>query len=122
MVSDMNKKIVIIEKKILKLKKELMNLGELRPGSLVQNFNVCGKKNCRCKDSKKPMKHGPYSYAIYMRKGKKKTTFIQSHYSESVKIEIENYKRLRRLVDEWIDLGLELSLMKMVETKPSVSK
>ena len=46
-LSDMvEKDLKQIEKQILKIKKELVELGELRPGSLSRQYNVCGNPNC----------------------------------------------------------------------------
>ena len=66
-----------IQKKIDAIKKELMQLGELRPGSLSKQFNVCGKPACRCKDPKNPKKHGPYYQISYSRKGKSSSKFVR---------------------------------------------
>jgi len=41
------------------IKAELAALGEMRPGSLSRQYNVCGKPNCRCKDPQNPQRHGP---------------------------------------------------------------
>ena len=47
-----------LERQIAKVKEELMGLAELRPGSISQQYNVCGNPNCRCKVS--PLqRHGP---------------------------------------------------------------
>jgi hypothetical protein len=118
----MSKEIKKLESRIKQVKSKLLNLGELRPGSLVHQFNVCGKKNCSCKDPRNPRKHGPYHLAIYSRNGRRQSTFIQSHYLPSVRREIKNYQRLRSLVDEWVGLALELSVLRMKETRPDVSK
>jgi len=38
-----------LEQKIEAIKRELITLGPLQPGSLSKQFNVCGKPGCRCK-------------------------------------------------------------------------
>ena len=48
-----------IEKRIDKVKAELMSLGEMHLRILNQQYNVCGVKTCRCKDKENPQKHGP---------------------------------------------------------------
>jgi hypothetical protein len=98
-----------IEKRIRKIKKELMELGELRPGSLSQQYNVCGKAICRCKDPKNPRRHGPYYQVSYGRKGKSSSTFVRPEDVAAVKKQLANYKKLMQLVNLWIDLGLEQS-------------
>src|SRR5271169_5047857 len=95
------------EKQILKIKKELMGLGELRPGSLSQQYNVCGKVSCRCKDPKNPRRHGPYYQVSYGRKGKSSSAFVRPEDVAAVKKQLANYKKLMQLVNLWIDLGLK---------------
>jgi hypothetical protein len=38
-----------LEVEIAKVKEELAGLGDLRPGSLSTQYNVCGSPNCKCK-------------------------------------------------------------------------
>jgi hypothetical protein len=38
-----------IEQRIQQIKNQLVALGDMRPGSLSKQFNVCGKPGCRCK-------------------------------------------------------------------------
>jgi hypothetical protein len=38
-----------LEAKIDTLKQELLTLGDLRPGTLSEQYNVCGKAGCACK-------------------------------------------------------------------------
>lgn len=55
----MERRIRSLENQIERLKQEIAGLGDLRPGSLSEQYNVCGKAGCRCKASP-PQKHGPY--------------------------------------------------------------
>jgi hypothetical protein len=48
-----------IERQIEKVKRDIAALGDLRPGSLSTQYNVCGSPGCRCKATP-PEKHGPY--------------------------------------------------------------
>jgi len=111
-----------IEKKIKEVKRELLELEGLRPGSLVQRYNVCGKKRCRCKDPKNPQKHGPYHLVVYTRSNKRKITFVQPHYLKEIKQQIKSYRKLKNLIDKWIELGLEYSKEEMNLTRPDQPK
>jgi hypothetical protein len=55
----MKKGIRALETEIETIKRELLSLGDLRPGSLSKQYNVCGNPRCRCKEDP-PRKHGPY--------------------------------------------------------------
>lgn len=98
-----------------------MELGELRPGSLSQQYNVCGKASCRCKDRENPRRHGPYYQVSYGRKGKSSSTFVRPEGVAAVKKQLANYKKLMQLVNLWIDLGLEQSQItgKATRKKPA---
>ena len=102
-----------IEKEIKKIKEELLNLGEFRPGSLSKQFNVCGKPSCRCKDKNDPRKHGPYYQISYSRKGKSSSAFVRPESVKDIENQLANYKRLMQLVDQWIDLAIQHSKLKL---------
>lgn len=112
----MKRKVQQLENKIAKLKAELTALGELRPGSLSEQFNVCGRPNCRCKGSP-PQRHGPYYQLSYTRNGKSSSRFVKHAELAAVRRQVENYARLRTFVDRWIDLATELSELKLAESR-----
>ena len=98
-----------IERRIRHIQQELAGLGPLRPGSLSEQYNVCGTPGCRCKDPKKPAKHGPYFHLNYTWRGKARTEFVKAEAVEEVRAQLATYKRLRALIEEWVDLSLERS-------------
>jgi hypothetical protein len=108
----MERKIRALEKQIHKIKEELASLGDLRPGSLSEQYNVCGNPNCRCKDDP-PQKHGPYYQLSFTRKGKSSTKFVKKHQVTAVKKQLKNYAQLRTLVDHWIELSTELCQLRL---------
>ena len=112
----MAQRIQSLEAQIESLKGELATLGDLRPGSLSKQYNVCGKPGCRCKASP-PQKHGPYYQLSYTRKGKSSSRFVQAKDLVTVKKQLRNYARLRQLLDRWIDLATELSSLKLKQEK-----
>jgi hypothetical protein len=94
--------------KIEEVKRQLAALGEMRPGSLSTQYNVCGSPGCRCKASP-PQKHGPYYQVSYTWKGKSGTRFVRKEELSSIRQQLKNYARMRALVDRWIDLATRLS-------------
>ena len=58
-----------LEHEIRMVKEELAGLGDLRPGSLSTQYNVCGNPNCNCR-AVPPQKHGPYHQVSFTRKGR----------------------------------------------------
>lgn len=106
-----------LQKKIISIKKELMDLGDMHPGSLSKQWNVCGQPTCKCKDPENPIKHGPYYNLSFTYKGKGGTKFIRADIVEDVKKQISNYKKFKELIDEWKNTAMEISKMKFDEQK-----
>jgi len=96
-----------LQRRIRKIKKDLVALGDLRPGSLSEQYNVCGKPGCRCK-ADPPQKHGPYYQLGWTRKRKSTTRFVRRPNLQDVLKQLKNYERLQSLVDQWIDLSVQL--------------
>lgn len=93
---------------IAAIKRELLQLDELRPGRLSRQYNVCGSPGCRCK-AKPPHKHGPYYHLSYTSKGKGGTRSVNRADLPVIRTQLANYVRLRDLIDRWIDVATELS-------------
>ena len=90
MLSDMNAtpSIQNLEQRIQQIKAELAALGEMRPGSLSRQYNVCGKPNCRCKDPQNPQRHGPCYQLSWVHRGKSLTQFIRQPFLTKVRAQI----------------------------------
>jgi hypothetical protein len=106
----------ILEDGVRRVKEDIMSLGNLRPGSLSEQYNVCGKANCRCK-ANPPKKHGPYYQLSFTWQGRSRTQFVRRPDVPVVKEQIRNFERLRELVDELIGFELELSRIKLDERR-----
>jgi len=108
----MNRRQPSLEARIETLKRAIVRLGDLRPGKLSQQYNVCGKADCRCK-ADPPQKHGPYYQLSFTRNGKSSTQFVRKEDLAVVRQQLRNYQRLRELIDRWIALGMELSRLRL---------
>ena len=106
-----------LERRIQTIKNRIVALGDLRPGNLSEQYNVCGKAGCRCKASP-PVKHGPYYQISFTLRNKSRSQFVKREDLSTVKRQLRSYQRLRQLVDLWIELGLELSRLKL-EQRPT---
>ena len=109
--------IVKLDRRIESIKKEIVALGPLRPGSISEQYNVCGTPGCRCKDPKNPKKHGPYYRVSYTWRGGNRTEFLKDDSVSEVRQELETHKRLKDLVAEWVDLSVEIARAKKALTK-----
>ena len=111
-----NQKEQRLESEIAKIKQQIVQLDDLRPGTLSEQYNVCGTPGCRCKASP-PQKHGPYYQLSLTRRGKSKTRFVRRDELARIKKQLKNYTTLRELVDRWIDLATELSDLNLAGRK-----
>lgn len=87
----------------------------MRPGSLSEQFNVCGNPACKCKNPQKPERHGPYHQLSYTFKGRSRTEFIKEDMVEITRQQLDNYKTFKRLTTEWVELSVELAKLKKRE-------
>ncbi len=113
----MKKQIRTLEKRIETVKNKLVVLGDMRPGSLSKQYNVCGNPACRCKAPDNPKKHGPYHQLSYTHKGRSKSEFVKKEDLAEVKKQIKNYQQFKKLTGEWVDLSIELAKLRKLKKK-----
>lgn len=88
--------------RIRRTKLALAQLGPILPGSISTQWNICGKPGCRCKDPKKPRKHGPYYQLSFTVDGKSSTMFVKKQDLKQVRQCTKRYQRFRALNNELI--------------------
>lgn len=105
-----------LERAIERAKAEILQLGNLRPGALTQQYSVCGTPGCRCA-ANPPQKHGPYYQLSYTLKKKSTTRFVRKEEVARIRKEVQTYARLKRRVERWVELEAELSDLKLRRAK-----
>ena len=108
-----------IQRRIEQLKTQLADLGPMHPGSLSEQYNVCGTPGCRCKDPDNPRKHGPYYQLSYSWRGKSSSRFVTPERVAEMRQTVANYKRFRELTNEWVDLAVEMERVERARAKRS---
>jgi hypothetical protein len=101
--------------RIEEIKKCLSTLEEMRPGSLSEQYNVCGNPTCRCKDSKNPQKHGPYYQLSYTHKGKSTTEFVKQGMVTETRNQLMNYQIFKKMTAEWVELSVTIAKLRKKE-------
>ena len=96
-------------------------LGDLRPGSLVQNYRRCGRPNCFCADKQHPG-HGPYWLLTRTVQGKTRSQSIPTSQVKATQAQIAECQRLRRLVAELIDVSDDLCRSRLKKGTSAVKK
>ena len=95
------KRLIQIENRIAAIKVKLAAIGEMRPGSLTRQF-------------KDPVNQsGAYYQLSYTRAMRSRTEYIASDAVPDIRRQVANYKRFKELNDEWVDLGIERSRLKI---------
>jgi hypothetical protein len=95
------KRIQQIEQRIERIKKALLEIGPMRPGSLTRQY----------KDPKNQT--GAYWQISYTRQMKSRTQYVRQDCVKELRRRIATHKRFKRLVDQWVDLSIEHSRLTM---------
>ena len=100
--------IEVLQVKRDQLKARLDDIGNMRPGSLVERFRKCGKPTCHCAEKDAPG-HGPCYSLTHAVEGKTVTRVIpQGVAVEHTRQQIAEYQRFRDLVRELITVSEQL--------------
>jgi len=94
-----------IQRRLAAIKRHLQKIGDLRPGTLTQQYKHPDRQE------------GPYHQLSYTHQMKSRTEYVRTDAVPRIKKEIDNYEKLRELVKEWIELGIEASKLKTEQAK-----
>lgn len=87
---------------------EFFKTGPLLPGSISEQYNVCGTPNCRCKDKVNPRKHGPQKRLSYTHGGRNSTMVVKKSDAAYAEIMTANLLRLRQVQSDILGEVLRL--------------
>lgn len=105
-----------LQDRVQGIKQQLAELGPMRPGSLSEQYNVCGNPTCRCKDPENPKKHGPYHQLSFTHQGKSTTEFVKADEVSEVRQQLENHRTFKALSREWVDLSVRIAKLRKRES------
>ena len=94
-----------IEKKIQELKCRLVELGDMRPGTLSVQY----------RDPREKKK--PFHQISYTHKGKGRSEYVRAENLETVRDEIATYKMFKSITEEIIDLSMNASRIRCTNHK-----
>ena len=101
-----NKMSHAVESRYVLLKAELVDLGLVRPCSLVERYMPCGKSGSRCMGDS-PILHGPYYQWSYKVKNKTVTKRLSKAQAEQCKEWIRNHRQMKKVVRKMEVLSLK---------------
>jgi hypothetical protein len=90
-----------LEEKIESIKRELTQIGSMRPGSLTCQYRVPRQKI------------GPFWQLSYTHHMKSRTEYARPQFITQLKKQIATYKRFKKLTEEWVDLAIEHSKLQI---------
>ena len=108
-----------LRKQIGEVQERIGELGPIHPGSVSEQYQVCGKPGCKCADPENPRRHGPYGKLSYVHRGKAACRFVRADIREEINQRTWNYRELRKLIDEWIELSIQLARIEFFPAKPA---
>ena len=103
----MKRKMKQIDKRIQGIKQALMTIGEMRPGSLTRQYKLPTKKQ------------GAYYQISYTHKMRSRTEYIRTDAVKSTRIQISEYKKCKKLTEQWVALAIEHAKLKLAVEKLS---
>ena len=86
---------------------QIAQLGDLRPGSLVKRYKVCGRASCWCAEPG-TRGHGPQWILTTKVQGKTRTRAIPPQALVTTRAQIAECQRLRAMVAELITVSEQL--------------
>jgi len=96
------------QNKIEQLKQKLLSLGPVLPGSISEQWNVCGTPSCKCKDPKNPQKHGPYYQLSFSVGGRSSSMFIRKQDISEARKRVRSYQEFKKLTMELVQAHVDL--------------
>ena len=96
----MSKQIEKIEKQIARIKRDLEELGPMRPGTVSRQYRDPERRK------------QPFYQLSYTHRMKSRSEYVRKENLAAIRRETAAFRRFRKLVDQWVDLALELSRLK----------
>ena len=93
-----------IEKQIDTIKRQLLAIGEMRPGSLT------------CQYRSPQDKKGAFYQISYTYNMRSRTEYVRKEFIPDLSRQVKNFKRFKLLTNRWVDLALKHSQLKIALT------
>lgn len=88
------------EKRIERIKKELLAMGPMRPGSITRQYRLPQQKK------------RPFYQISYTHRMRSHTEYVRDENLRTLKRETATFKRFKKLIDQWVDLALKASRLR----------
>lgn len=106
----MSTKIYQLQRQIQQTKRQLMELGDMRPGTLTQQY----------RDPQRRV--GGFYQLSYTYRMKSRTEYVRPKFIPFIQAEIQNFKKFKQLTQQWVDMALALSKLKIQIAKDQADR
>lgn len=90
-----------LENRMARIKRELMELGPMRLGSITRQY--------RDPETKKR----PFYQISYTHRGRGRSEYVRPENLAALRLEVKNFKRFRTLTEQWVELSLQASQLRV---------
>ena len=97
----MSNTLSVLEKRMERIKRELMDLGPMRPGSISRQY----------RDPQ--TKERPFHQISYTYKGRGRSEYVRAENVAQLHRETATFKRFRKLAEQWVELSLKTSQLRV---------
>lgn len=99
-----------VEEHIEGIKRELLTLGPMRPGSITRQYRLP-------KERKRPFYQISYTHRMQSR-----SEYVRPENLATLRQETANFRRFRKLINQWVVLALATSQLRARAPKKTVAK
>ena len=89
------------EEQIERIKRELLALGSMRPGSITRQYRL-PKERAR-----------PFYQISYTHRMRSRSEYVRPDNLAALRKETATFRRFRKLIDQWVDLALAASQLRV---------
>lgn len=97
----MSRQLKRIEERIEKLKKEVLALGPMRPGSITRQYRLPKEKQ------------RPFYQISYTHRMRSRSEYVRPENLAALRKETASFRRFKMLVERWVNLALAASQLRV---------
>ena len=99
-----------MEEQIERIKRVLLTLGPMRPGSITRQYRLPKEKK------------RPFYQISYTRQMHGHTEYVRPEHLPVLRRETATFRRFRKLIDRWVALALKVSKIRIAHTNISTRR
>ena len=104
-----------LEQRRAEIVRQIVELGDLRPGSITSTSGRCGKSNCRCHRPGQ-LGHGPTPRLTYKVNGKTITESLSTRAAMTkAEREVAEFRKFQQLCRDFVEVNTSLCRLRPVE-------